>query len=61
MTEILLAERILGGDIPVPSIRQRMAHAKIIYIKASYGRDRLAMSGTEYSLQSAFDWNPIPL
>jgi hypothetical protein len=56
-----LAERILGGDILASSIRQITAQAKIIHINPVMVTERLAMPGIEYSVLSAFDWNPFPL
>ena len=41
--------------------RYVIAHAKITHIKPVAVTERLAMSGIQYSLQSAFDWNPFPL
>ena len=38
-----------------------MAYAKIMYIQAVIVEGRLAMSGIEHALRSAFDWSLFPV
>ena len=57
---ILLAERILGGDIAVSWIAKLLRTLRS-FTSSVIVTERLAMSGIEYSLHSTFDWNPFRL
>ena len=60
LLENSLAERTLGGDTSSSSVAGSQPYAKIMNIQAVIFAGRLAVSGVERPLRSAFDCKLFP-